>query len=72
MNEKVSISDIQRIMGTSYPTALKFATAHGELYDGRWFVPLDEVTKEVDRLTAPAIAMVERMEAYKMVMEPTP
>ena len=46
--KQLSILDIQRIMGTSYPTALKFANRHGEMIGGRWFIPYDAVKEAVN------------------------
>ena len=71
MDEKqMSIHDIQRIMGTSYPTALKFATAHGEMINGRWRVPSDAVQEAVDSEMRRAETMEHELRIYKTEPQP--
>jgi len=48
MNEKqLSIEQVEKIMGWSYPTALKFANRHGEMVAGKWQVPSLEIEREI-------------------------
>jgi len=51
MNEKqLSIEQVEKIMGWSYPTALKFANRHGEMVAGKWHVPSVSINEEVFKL----------------------
>ena len=66
----MSIQDIQRIMGTSYPTALKFATAHGEMIDGRWLIPYDAVQEAVDSEVRRTETMEHELRIYNEEARP--
>ena len=50
MNEKLSIKQVQKNMGWSYPTALKFAASHGQQVEGKWFVPASAVEDEIEKM----------------------
>ena len=50
MNEKqLTIEQVGKIMGWSYPTALKFANRHGEIVGRKWQVPSSTIRKEIDK-----------------------
>ena len=34
----ITIKDVQKVTGWSYPTALKFIEKHGEMTGGKWFM----------------------------------
>ena len=55
MDEKqLTIEQVGKIMGWSYPTALKFANRHGEMVGGKWRVPSCVVDEKVSELSANA------------------
>jgi len=68
MNEKqLSIEQVEKIMGWSYPTALKFANRHGEMVAGKWFIPSLQIEQEI----AKHQRNVRRMETiFSSLMEP--
>ena len=55
MDEKqLSIRQVQHVMQWSYPTALKWVQKRGKIVDvgiasGKWFVPVDALSLEVDK-----------------------
>ena len=61
MDEKqLTIEQVEKIMGWSYPTALKFANRHGEMVGGKWYVPILGVWKEIALLSTSVVAMKKR------------
>ena len=52
--DELTITQLQKVMNWSYPTALKFATINGEMRDGKWYVPADVIQYQVDALAADA------------------
>ena len=62
MRENLSIKQIRKIMGWSYPTAFKFARANGEMVEGKWYVPAPAVKEIVDNTLGAAAHMQERYE----------
>ena len=48
--DELTITQLQRIMKWSYPTALKFAALNGEMREGKWYVPRDVLVNEVSQL----------------------
>ena len=57
MNDKLTITQIQKIMSWSYPTALKFATKNGEFIGGKWYVSQEAVQGKIDELDNSVLAM---------------
>ena len=69
MDEKqLTIEQVEKIMGWSYPTALKFANRHGEMVGGKWRVPSTAVENEVSKLSESARFTRARFEIA--VLEP--
>ena len=63
MND-LTISQTQKILGWSYPTALQFAKEHGRQDgSGKWFIPFDVVAGEVQKRTVEAQRMQARLVA---------
>lgn len=48
--DELTITQLQRIMKWSYPTALKFATLNGVMREGKWYVPREVLVSEVSQL----------------------
>ena len=48
--DELTITQLQRIMNWSYPTALKFATLNGNMRDGRWYIPREILVNEISQL----------------------
>ena len=71
MDEKqLTIEQVEKIMGWSYPTALKFANRHGEMVGGKWRVPSDVIDKKVTELSTIARYTRARFE-IEIASEPT-
>ena len=62
MND-LTISQTQKIIGWSYPTALQFAKKHGQRssLDSKWMIPFDVVAAEVQKRTVEAQRMQARL-----------
>ena len=61
MDEKqLTIEQVEKIMGWSYPTALKFANRHGEMVSGKWQVPSGAVWNEISVL----VDRVDKMKGH--------
>ena len=61
---KLTISQTQKILDWSYPTALRFAKEHGQQDDsGKWFIPFNVVAGEVQKRTVEAQRMQARLVA---------
>jgi len=64
----LTINQVQKILGWSYPTALQFAQENGELQNGGrlWCVPVDSVVKVIEEREADARNMRSNLTAAMM------
>ena len=70
MDEKqLSIEQVEKIMGWSYPTALKFANRHGEMVGGKWQIPSGVINEKVSELATIARYTRVRFE-IEVISEP--
>ena len=46
---RLSVGQVEKIMGWSYQTALKFANRHGEMINGKWFIPVESIQYVIDQ-----------------------
>ena len=53
----LTINQVKKIIGWSYPTALDFAKKHGTMVDGKWMIPFDDVSAEVQKRVVTAQKM---------------
>lgn len=66
----LSIEQVEKIMGWSYPTALKFASRHGEMIGGKWQVLFKDVKYLVDQRENDVIMMRYYLNEFGDVKEP--
>jgi hypothetical protein len=60
--DTLTISQLQYVVGWSYPTALQFAKENGRQSDsGKWLVPYDAVAAEVSQRVIDSRKMEERL-----------
>jgi len=61
---ELTISQVQKVIGWSYPTAFQFAQEYGRKDDdGKWLVPFDRVAAEVQQRMIAAQKMQDRLVA---------
>ncbi len=58
----LTIKQIKSILDISYPTALIIANESGEMINGRWFVPVEVVAREIDKRSLAVEKMKQRLE----------
>ena len=64
MDEKqLTIEQVEKITGWSYPTALKFARRHGEMVSGKWYVPASAVASKIAELDIGIVRMKKAFSA---------
>jgi hypothetical protein len=67
--QKLTIEQVEKIMQWSYPTALKFASIHGEKGSKVWLIPSGVVWNRITQLEANVKNM--RKEFFNVCPSPT-
>lgn len=57
----IDVKQVQHILGISYPTALAWAQAVGEMVDGKWLVPAADVARRIEEERQAVEKKVERL-----------
>ena len=58
---ELSIPQVQKILGWSWPTAYKYAQQYGRKVDGQWYLPYDFIASKVQNELVKADRMHKRL-----------
>ena len=67
MEKTLTIKQVEKILGMSYPTALQFAQEHGEQVERKWVVPAEAVRSVLAQRSFELQAQMRRFDELTQV-----